>query len=61
MQQGWSVLVYASMASIGEWRTAWKGLQSLNDSVFLEAGGNGHSLSNSLWYVSTRPDADEIL
>eukprot|EP01035_Chromulina_nebulosa_P040727 gene40727-55070_t len=43
VQQGWSVLVYASMASIGEWRSAWKGLLSLNDSVFLEAGGNGHS------------------
>lgn len=59
--QGWSVLVYACMASVGDWQGAWKGMAALNDSVFLEAGGDGHSLSNSLWYVATRPDPEDLL
>ena len=48
------------MATIGKWDDAWKGLLALNETVFLNAGGNGHSLSNSLWYVATRPDQGSI-
>jgi hypothetical protein len=48
--------VFAGQAEIGDWRTAWKNMQAVNESVFYEAGGNGHSRTNSLWYVSTRPD-----
>eukprot|EP00808_Paulinella_micropora_P016624 g81737.t1 len=58
MHEGWSVLVYASQATIGQWREAWKGVMSLDASVFNSAGGNGHSRSNSLWFVGTRPDPD---
>ena len=54
--QGWSVLVYAAQAEIGYWKEAWRNLNKLKSSVYLEAGGNGHSRSNSLWYISTRPD-----
>ena len=54
--QGWSVLVYAAQAEIGLWQQAWSNLQALNDTVFEEAGGNGHSRTNSLWYIATRPD-----
>lgn len=54
--QGWSVLVFAAQAEIGSWREAWRNLNKLNMSVYSEAGGNGHSRSNSLWYISTRPD-----
>ena len=54
--QGWSVLVYAAQAEIGSWKEAWRNLNKLNLSVYSEAGGNGHSRSNSLWYISTRPD-----
>ena len=50
------MLVYAAQAEIGQWREAWKNLNKLHLSVYTEAGGNGHSKSNSLWYVSTRPD-----
>ena len=48
------------MATIGKWEEAKRGLLSLNASVFLNAGGNGHSLSNSLWYVATRPDEGSV-
>lgn len=53
---GWSVLVYAMQATIGDWQAAWKKVMQLDPSVFEAAGGNGHSLSNTLWYIATRPD-----
>jgi hypothetical protein len=56
VNQGWSILVFAGQAEIGDWKGAWSNMQALNESVFYEAGGNGHSRSNCLWYVSTRPD-----
>jgi len=55
---GWSVLVMSSMATIGLWEGAREGTLKLNDSVFEAAGGNGHSRSNTLWYIATRPDPD---
>mmetsp|Transcript_31779 Transcript_31779/g.30301 ORF Transcript_31779/g.30301 Transcript_31779/m.30301 type:complete len:1026 (+) Transcript_31779:155-3232(+) len=54
--QGWSLLIFAGHAEIGNWKGAWKGVNAVNESVFSQAGGNGQSRSNSLWYVSTRPD-----
>lgn len=53
--EGWSVLTYLCAAEVGLWGYAWRELLNLDPSVFESAGGNGHSLSNSLWYVSTRP------
>lgn len=55
-EQGWSVLVFASYATIGKWEMAWKGVSALKDDVFETAGGNGHSRTNTLWYIATRPD-----
>jgi hypothetical protein len=52
------VLIYSCMAAVGDWQGAWRGAESLDESAFLDAGGNGHSLSNTLWYVATRPPAD---
>lgn len=48
--------MFAGQAEIGDWKGAWQNMQAVNESVFYEAGGNGHSRTNSLWYVSTRPD-----
>lgn len=55
-KDGWSVLVYAMQATVGEWREAWQGVKRLDPSVFEAAGGNGHSLTNTLWYIATRPE-----
>jgi hypothetical protein len=55
---GWHVLIYSCMAAVGDWQGAWRGAESLDESAFLDAGGNGHSLSNTLWYVATRPPAN---
>jgi hypothetical protein len=56
VQSGWAVLVYCSQAAVGHWRAAWAGVAALPEEAFLDAGGNGHSLTNSLWYIATRPE-----
>ena len=53
--QGWSIVILSSMAVIGQWKNARDEALKLNPDVFFSAGGNGHSLSNTLWYIATRP------
>lgn len=55
LQSGWAVLIYTCLGVTGHWKEAWRGLNGMNATFFEDAGGNGHSLSNSLWYVATRP------
>jgi endoglucanase Acf2 len=57
-EHGWSILLYSSMATIGNWKEAWEGVKNLEPAVFDGAGGNGHSLTNTLWYISTRPEVN---
>jgi ABC-type proline/glycine betaine transport system permease subunit len=56
IEQGWSIIAYTSQAILGQWKEAWEGVQALDPSVYDSAGGNGHSLTNTLWYIATRPD-----
>ena len=56
---GWSVLPLAIMASIGHVDTAMEQAQSIPDQAFDSAGGNGHSMTNTLHYFATRPPVDE--
>jgi len=56
VEQGWSVSVYAILATVGHRELALKKALDLTDDVFLSAGGSGHSLTNTVWYISTRPD-----
>lgn len=58
-ENGWSVLQLASLATIGYMEEAAKNAESLSPSVFASAGGNGHSLTNTLWYIATRVVVDE--
>ena len=53
--------MYAGQAELGDWKGAWSNMQELNETIFYQAGGNGHSRTNSLWYVSTRPDYKRVL
>ena len=53
-KQGWSILVNMCQATIGKWQYAWKSILELPPEVYDSAGGNGHSKSNSLWFISTR-------
>ena len=60
-RDGWSILVFTSMATVGDWRGAWDGLNALPPTAYLAAGGNGHSRTNSLWYIATRPTSTSVL
>jgi hypothetical protein len=61
VSEGWSILVYTSLATIGNWKEAWEGIKSLDSSVFDSAGANGHSITNTLWYIATRPDPTDVI
>jgi len=58
--QGWSVLQYALLATVGHVDLAMNYTQELPDDVFESAGGDGHSLTNSLWYMATRPEVEPL-
>jgi hypothetical protein len=52
--EGFSVVMYSALAMLGNWKGAREGIQALGNEVFFTAGGNGHSRSNSLWFIATR-------
>ncbi len=47
--------LYSILASLGHPKLAMEKALALPESVFESAGGSGHSLSNTLWYISSRP------
>ena len=55
-QSGWSILQLAVLATIGYASEAAMKMKELPDESFENAGGNGHSRSNTIWYIATRPD-----
>lgn len=59
VSQGWSVQILALLASLGYKEKALGYAKNLTASVFETAGGNGHSMSNTIWYIATRPDPSE--
>merc|ERR1712161_58921 len=54
ISEGWSVQVYAILATIGRVQEAVENTLNLPSSVYEHAGGNGHSKSNTLWYIASR-------
>uniref|UniRef100_A0A7S4AS41 glucan endo-1,3-beta-D-glucosidase n=1 Tax=Pseudo-nitzschia australis TaxID=44445 RepID=A0A7S4AS41_9STRA len=58
VSEGWSIQVNAILATIGGVQEAIEGILRVPSTAYKHAGGNGHSKSNSLWYVSTRPTID---
>jgi hypothetical protein len=55
VSSGWSVQLFAILATIGHPQKAVEQTLQLSPSVYEGAGGNGHSKSNTLWYIATRP------
>lgn len=55
-EQGWSILQYTALAVLGQRELALEKALLLPEDAFLSAGGNGHSLSNTIWFIATRPD-----
>jgi hypothetical protein len=56
---GWKILQLGMLATVGHQDLAVQGALDLRDDVFEDPGGNGHSLSNTLWYIASRPKIDE--
>jgi len=62
-EQGWSILQYAVLATIGDREKAFNQVLKLPNDVFLSAGGSGHSLTNTLWFIGSRKawNASDVL
>lgn len=56
--QGWSILQLAILATIGNVDMAMENAMMIPTSAFNSAGGNGHSMTNTLHYMATRPEVE---
>lgn len=54
VSSGWSIELLAVVATGGHAHEAFSEALKLPESVFDTPGGNGHSLSNTLWFLTTR-------
>ena len=61
MDSGWRILQLAMEATVGHKQLAFNKSLQVDASVFEDPGGNGHSLSNTLWYIATRPKLNDPL
>jgi hypothetical protein len=57
--EGWSILQLAILATIGNIDMAMENAKKIPASAFNSAGGNGHSMTNTLHYLATRPEVGE--
>lgn len=55
VNEGWAILLYSVLASLGHKELAMTKTLLLPNEAFTSAGGSGHSLSNTLWYIASRP------
>mmetsp|Transcript_7930 Transcript_7930/g.23402 ORF Transcript_7930/g.23402 Transcript_7930/m.23402 type:complete len:1211 (+) Transcript_7930:263-3895(+) len=53
-ESGWAILQLATLATIGYSAEALRQVKELPDESFTNAGGNGESRSNTIWYITTR-------
>jgi len=53
--EGWGILQHAVLATVGHPDMAIEYAEDLPKEAYTTAGGNGHSLTNTIWYYSTRP------
>lgn len=58
-ESGWSILQLAILATIGYAEEAGARVKELPSASFENAGGNGHSKSNTLWYIASRPSIEK--
>jgi len=54
---GWSLVLTMTRAAICDWQGAYDEIKRFNQTGFSnqDLGGNGQSLTNSLWWIGTRP------
>ena len=54
------ILQHAVLAELGHPDKAIEYAEALPKEAYLSAGGNGHSLTNTIWYYATRPYTEPI-
>lgn len=54
-ESGWAILQLAILATVGYPEAAAARVKELLPDSYENAGGNGQSKSNTLWYIATRP------
>jgi hypothetical protein len=59
-ESGWGVGVLAILATVGHQKMAMNQTLMMPKDAFGGPAGDGHSLSNTLWYISTRPAVTPI-
>lgn len=55
---GWGVLQAAMLATVGHQQEALEKTMNMPAGNFDGPSGDGHSLSNTIWYIATRPTVD---
>jgi hypothetical protein len=55
---GWSIVQAAVLAETGEIDGALKVASEIPASVFVSEGACGNSLTNTLWFISTRVESN---
>ena len=59
-QEGWSISLVALKAAAGDRAGAWADALALDGKAFDQAGGDGHSRSNLLYWIATRDPGLEM-
>ena len=59
-ESGWGVGVHAILATTGHQRMALNQTEAMPSGAFGGPAGDGHSLTNSIWYMSTRPEVKPL-
>ena len=54
-KEGWSISLAAALANAGDGQRAIEMADAIPDEAFLAAGGDGHSRTNLLHWIATRP------
>eukprot|EP00536_Pseudo-nitzschia_multiseries_P014448 jgi/Psemu1/214718/e_gw1.705.41.1 len=57
-ESGWSILQLATLATVGYAAEAVRKVKELPDQSFVNAGGNGESRSNIIWFITTRAEIE---
>ena len=56
--QGWSILELSLLATAGKREKALEAVSMIPKDVFVSQGGCGNSLTNTIWFMSTRKPVD---
>lgn len=57
-KNGWSIAQAGLLAETGQISEALELASKIPEKVFTSLGGDGHSLTNTIWFISTRKQSD---